>query len=49
MERAIWYVKQLLPLRYVSEYIEGGEARVSVWRMWFGRCFDVKTWRVKQD
>jgi hypothetical protein len=38
-----WYLKQLLPLSYHSTYGEGGQRRHSVtWRMWFGRCFDIR-------
>ena len=42
----IWYLKQLFPLMYVSEYKEDGKKYVSVWRMWFGRCFSIRRWQV---
>ena len=44
MNKAIWYVKQLLPLTYWSTYTETAtkQRRFVIWRMWFGRCFDVK-------
>ncbi len=47
----IWYLKQLLPLRYQSQYAEilpgGGERKLlTIWRMWFGRCFNVQTWEL---
>lgn len=51
----IWHLKQLLPLTYVSEYEELDDDDnslghfVTVWRMWFGRCFAVRTWQVVQD
>ncbi len=35
----LWYLKQLLPLRYETEYTEGGYRYREKWRMWFGRCF----------
>lgn len=38
----IWYLKQLLPLRYESVYLEGGKRWLCIWRMWFGRCFSVR-------
>lgn len=38
----IWYLKQLLPLRYESVYLEGGKKMLCIWRMWFGRCFNVR-------
>lgn len=42
MSRFIWYLKQLLPLRYESVYLEGGKRMLCIWRMWFGRCFNVR-------
>jgi len=41
----IWYLKQLLPLKYKTEYIEGGQRYFEEWRMWFGRCFNIKRFR----
>ena len=41
-ERAIWYAKQLLPLTYRTRYTEAGVRHFTVWRMWFGRCFDIE-------
>ena len=46
-ERVIWYMKQLLPLRYETIYGgTGGKRYLSIWRMWFGRCFNVRTWEL---
>ena len=45
-ERIKWYFKQFLPLTYVSEYDENGKQKVTIWRMWFGRCFDIRSWEV---
>ena len=40
----MWYLKQLLPLTYRSHYMDSaGQKRFVVWRMWFGKCFDVET------
>jgi hypothetical protein len=41
-----WYFKQLLPLQYVTEYGENEKLYVAVWRMWFGRCFNIEEWEV---
>lgn len=43
-QKFIWYLRQLLPLRYESTYwlSENGEDKGrfhSVWRMWMGRSF----------
>ncbi|MCK5610762.1 hypothetical protein KAR91_53305 [Candidatus Pacearchaeota archaeon] len=52
MNKVIWYLKQLLPLSYKSQYktdqmdpvtgkVVDDNAKVTCrWRMWFGRCFD---------
>lgn len=42
----IWYLKQLFPLKYDTTYGENGKWYVSVWRMWFGRCFNIKKWEI---
>ena len=42
MRRIIWYLKQLLPLRYESKYVQGGERKRAVWRMWIGHCFCIQ-------
>lgn len=36
-----WYLKQLLPLTYRSFYRDANGPRFAVWRMWFGRVFDL--------
>jgi len=46
LDKIIWYFKQLLPLMYVTEYGEEGKQFVTVWRMWFGRCFNVRKWEI---
>lgn len=43
----MWYVKQLLPLKYRTEYEEDGKRYSCEWRMWFGRCFDIKREEVR--
>lgn len=41
-QKAVWYLKQLLPLTYWTKYRgQEGEQHFCVWRMWFGRCFNV--------
>jgi len=37
-----WYVKQLLPLTYVSRYHQEGRWKLAVWKMWFGRCYKIR-------
>ena len=44
MSRLLWYLKQLLPFTYVTEYGENEKRYVEVWRMWFGRCFNRRRW-----
>jgi hypothetical protein len=41
MRKLGWMVKQLVPLTYRSRYGTGGQRHFAVWRMWFGRCFQI--------
>ncbi len=43
MGKIVWTIKQLMPLTYRSHYGDSeGRRHFTVWRMWFGRCFDVE-------
>jgi len=51
-----WYFMQLLPLKYRSHYKTSNEneydtLNYTVWRMWFGKCFNVKNrqWKLNID
>lgn len=44
----MWHLRQLLPLGYVTTYGEGGKRYVSTWKMWFGRCFAIRRWRIAE-
>ena len=53
MNRYIWFLKQLLPLIYVSEELipdkkEIGvfEKQLCIWQMWFGKCYNIKRYTV---
>ncbi len=48
MKRIVWYLKQLLPLTYVSTYGQDGDRWVTVWRQWFGRTYNVRRWRLAE-
>jgi hypothetical protein len=41
-----WHLKQLLPLTYRTTYKENGKEYFSVWKMWFGRCYDVEKYEI---
>ena len=43
----LWYLKQLLPLSYKSTYIENNQKHYTTWRMWFGRCFNIRDYTLK--
>jgi hypothetical protein len=47
--RAVWYIKQLFPLRYKSEYREDDKPRLTIWRMWLGRCFSIESWELAEQ
>ena len=43
MKRAIWYLRQLLPLTYRSHYRDAqGNKRFSVWKMWMGHAYAIE-------
>lgn len=42
----IWFFKQLLPLKYHTTYGENGVRKVCIWRMWFGRCFQIEEYKI---
>jgi hypothetical protein len=41
-----WYIRQLLPLMYFTEYEASGQRKISVWRQWFGRVLWHKSYTV---
>ena len=48
MSRLVWMLRQLFPLTYRTTYTQDGERRFAIWRMWFGRCFDVADYAIKE-
>lgn len=42
-----WLFKQLFPLCYRSEHNANDKRYLTTYRMWFGKCFDVKTVEIK--
>jgi len=38
-----WYFKQIIPLKFKGTYGENGKRYYSEWRMFFGKCFNIKT------
>lgn len=42
VNKLMWYVKQLFPLTYVTTFTEDNKRRLCIWRMWMGRCFNVR-------
>jgi len=42
--QAVWYLRQIVPTRYRSRYLEDGRRWCTTWWMWFGRCFWIKRW-----
>jgi hypothetical protein len=47
LNKILWYLKQLFPLSYYSHYLQDGFEKVCVWKMLFGKCYNVKTFTVK--
>lgn len=44
--RLKWYIKQPFFLRYESRFKENGKSILCQWRMWGGRCFNVRSWEL---
>jgi hypothetical protein len=42
MNKIIWLIKQLFPLDYNSTFTENGIRKISTFKMWFGKCYNVK-------
>lgn len=42
-----WYLKQLLPLVYYTTYKKEGKNYFVIWRMWFGKSFDIIEHEIK--
>ncbi len=51
MNKLIWHIKQLLPLKYHTTYTDTatGQRMIAVWRMWLGRQFWVQRWELQGD
>ena len=41
MNKLAWYIKQLFPLTYRTQYKEDGKQHFVVWQMWFGRSYSI--------
>lgn len=46
LNKIIWLLKQSLPLTYRSEYYEEGKNKFSVFKMWFGKCYNIDTFEI---
>ena len=44
--KIVWYLKQLLPLTYISEYKAEGRNRLSIWKMWFGKVYQHRKYNI---
>jgi hypothetical protein len=46
MNKIIWCLKQLLPFSYFSEYKIGNKTMISCWKMWLGKCYNIREYEV---
>lgn len=49
MNKLSWYFKQILPLTYVSTYKENEKKKLCIFKMWFGRCFKIRYFNLKES
>lgn len=47
MSKIVWYIKQLIPLKYHSVYTVDNNKYISVWYQWFGKVFNCKKYLLK--
>ncbi len=43
-----WCLKQLLPLINHTTYEKKGKKYFVIWRMWFGKSFDITEFEIKK-
>lgn len=48
-DKLLWCVKQLLPLKYRTYFIENSIHYYTEWCMWFGKCFNIKKWEITKE
>ena len=44
--KLIWMVKQIFPVMYVSTYKQEDKKKLSIWRMWLGRCYNIRNYEL---
>lgn len=43
MSKFLYYIKQLLPLKYYSKYrVQNGSRELAIWTQWFGKPFNIE-------
>jgi hypothetical protein len=47
-QRLIWYIKQLLPLKYDTVFRENEVKKLCIWHMWLGRCFNIRYFQLAE-
>ncbi len=43
----MWYLKQLFPFRYITTFRRNNQWWLCIWRMFLGRCFDIRYFRLE--
>lgn len=47
MNKLLFYIKQLLPMKYHSKYsLQNGEKKLAVWTQWFCKPFNIKHFKL---
>lgn len=47
MNKLIYFIKQLFPLKYHSKYrIQNGETYLALWTQWFGKPFNIEHFKL---
>lgn len=48
IESLKWYIKQLVPLTYDTTFYENGEHKLCIWKMFLGRCYNVRYFKLAE-
>jgi hypothetical protein len=49
LNKIVYYIKQCFKLSYYSCFAEEENKVVMTWDMWFGKCYNIKKYIIKEE
>lgn len=46
MKKILFLIKQIFPLTYISNYRADGKKYLTIWKQWFCKPFNVRTYQI---